>query len=112
MKIRVLKLQKAALVCFRNIILLGVGDVGISVSSSAFELLLQNLHHLSDSGPDENAAIYNTVATIENLIEVQPVVAELVCEKTKLLGRLRWGSLMGIRNMRQRFWRFSCRVVL
>ncbi|XP_061360502.1 uncharacterized protein LOC133304477 [Gastrolobium bilobum] len=55
------------------------------VESSALELLVQNLHRLSDSDSDEAAAVYNTLATIENLIEVKPAVAELVCEKTKLL---------------------------
>lgn len=55
------------------------------VENSALELLVQNLHRLSDSDPDEMAAVYSTLATIENLIEVKPAVAELVCEKTKLL---------------------------
>lgn len=55
------------------------------VENSVLELLVQNLHRLSDSDPDEMAAVYNTLATIENLIEVKPTVAELVCEKTKLL---------------------------
>lgn len=55
------------------------------VDNSVLELLVQNLHRLSDSDPDEVAAVYNTLATIENLIEVKPAVAELVCEKTKLL---------------------------
>ncbi|KAI9100186.1 hypothetical protein K1719_024404 [Acacia pycnantha] len=55
------------------------------VENSVLELLVQNLHRLSDSDQDEMAAVYNTLATIENLIEVKPAVAELVCEKTKLL---------------------------
>lgn len=55
------------------------------VENSVLELLVQNLHRLSDFDPDEVAAVYNTLATIENLIEVKPAVAELVCEKTKLL---------------------------
>ncbi|TKY47335.1 Beta-catenin protein 1 [Spatholobus suberectus] len=55
------------------------------VDSSALELLVQNLHRLNDSDPDENAAVYGTLATVENLIEVKPAVAELVCERTKLL---------------------------
>ncbi|XP_027334129.1 beta-catenin-like protein 1 isoform X1 [Abrus precatorius] len=55
------------------------------VENSALELLVQNLHRLNDSDPDENAAVYNTLATIENFIEVKPAVAELVCERTKLL---------------------------
>ncbi|KAI8032168.1 Beta-catenin-like protein 1 [Camellia lanceoleosa] len=33
------------------------------------------------------AAVYVTLATIENLIEVKPAVAEMVCERTKLM---RW----------------------
>lgn len=55
------------------------------VENNAVELLVQNLARLSDSDPDESAAIYNTLSTVENLIEVKPSVSELVCEKTKLL---------------------------
>ncbi|KAK4430494.1 Beta-catenin-like protein 1 [Sesamum alatum] len=55
------------------------------IENNAVELLVQNLSRLSDSDPDESAAIYNTLSTIENLIEVKPSVSELVCEKTKLL---------------------------
>ncbi|KAL1566721.1 beta-catenin-like protein 1 [Salvia divinorum] len=55
------------------------------IENSAVELLVQNLARLSDSDPDESAAIYNTLSTIENLIEVKPSASELVCEKTKLL---------------------------
>ncbi|KAG2713932.1 hypothetical protein I3760_03G002400 [Carya illinoinensis] len=59
------------------------------VENNVLELLVQNLHRLSDTGeaadPDEMAAVYSTLATIENLIEVKPPVAELVCERTKLL---------------------------
>lgn len=57
------------------------------VENNALELLVQNLARLSDADQDESAAIYNTLATIENMIEVKPAVAELVCERTKLL---RW----------------------
>lgn len=57
------------------------------VENNALELLVQNLGRLSEIDPDESAAIYNTLATIENMIEVKPAVAELVCERTKLL---RW----------------------
>ncbi|XP_010940280.1 uncharacterized protein [Elaeis guineensis] len=57
------------------------------VENNALELLVQNLGRLSEADPDEAAAIYNTLATIENMIEVKPTVAELVCERTKLL---RW----------------------
>ncbi|XP_031285718.1 beta-catenin-like protein 1 isoform X3 [Pistacia vera] len=57
------------------------------IENNVLELLVQNLQRLSDSDPDDMAAVYNTLATIENLIEVKPSVAELVCERTKLL---RW----------------------
>lgn len=57
------------------------------VENNALELLVQNIGRLSESDPDEAAAIYNTLSTIENMIEVKPAVAELVCERTKLL---RW----------------------
>ncbi|KAF6174653.1 hypothetical protein GIB67_006305 [Kingdonia uniflora] len=57
------------------------------VENNALELLVQNLGRLSESDPDEMTAVYNTLATIENMIEVKPAVADLVCERTKLL---RW----------------------
>ncbi|XP_059451271.1 uncharacterized protein LOC132182082, partial [Corylus avellana] len=59
------------------------------VENNVLELLVQNLHRLSDTDAaadqDEAAAVYSTLATVENLIEVKPAVAELVCERTKLL---------------------------
>ncbi|XP_027075333.1 uncharacterized protein [Coffea arabica] len=55
------------------------------IENNALELLVQNLSRLSESDPDESAAIYSTLSTIENLIEIKPAVAELVCERTKLL---------------------------
>ncbi|CAI0548315.1 unnamed protein product [Linum tenue] len=57
------------------------------VENNVLELLVQNLQRLSETDADEMAAIYTTLATIENMIEVKPAVAELVCERTKLL---RW----------------------
>ncbi|XAR73622.1 hypothetical protein NMG60_11007657 [Bertholletia excelsa] len=57
------------------------------IENNVLELLVQNLLRLSETDPDEMAAVYNTLATIENLIEVKPAVAEMVCERTKLL---RW----------------------
>ncbi|CAN6464141.1 unnamed protein product [Victoria cruziana] len=57
------------------------------LENNALESLVQNLGRLDESDPDEMSAVYNTLATIENLIEVKPAVAELVCERTKFL---RW----------------------
>ncbi|KAL6555857.1 hypothetical protein OROHE_007131 [Orobanche hederae] len=59
--------------------------VDVLIENNAVELLVQNLARLNDSDPDESAAIYNTLSTIENLIEVNPSVSELSCEKTKIL---------------------------
>ncbi|OAY83833.1 Beta-catenin-like protein 1 [Ananas comosus] len=61
--------------------------VAALVDNNALELLVQNLARLSEADPDEAAAIYNTLANVENMIEVNPAVADLVCERTKLL---RW----------------------
>lgn len=57
------------------------------IENNVLELLVQNLLRLNESDSDEMAGAYNTLATIENLIEVRPAVAEMVCERTKLL---RW----------------------
>lgn len=60
------------------------------VKNNVLELLVQNLQRLTnepDPDPDDVTAVYNTLSTIENLIEVKPAVAEMVCEKTKIL---RW----------------------
>ncbi|KAM1100457.1 hypothetical protein ACFX15_006694 [Malus domestica] len=66
------------------------------VDNNVLELLVQNLHRLNDSDPDESAAVHSTLATIENLMEVKPAVAEMVCERTKLL---KW--LMGKIKVRE-----------
>ncbi|XP_071692993.1 uncharacterized protein [Rutidosis leptorrhynchoides] len=57
------------------------------IENNVLESLVQNLLRLSESDPDEVSAVHSTLSTIENLIEVTPAVAELVCERTKLL---RW----------------------
>lgn len=57
------------------------------IENNVLELLVQNLLRLNENDSDEMAGAYNTLATIENLIEVRPAVAEMVCERTKLL---RW----------------------
>jgi beta-catenin-like protein 1 len=57
------------------------------VENNVLELLVQNMNRLSEADPDEATAIYATLTVIENLVEVKPAVAQLVCERTKLL---RW----------------------
>lgn len=68
--------------------------VNTLIENNVLELLVQNLQRLSDSDDqDEMAAVYNTLATVENMIEVEPKVAEMICEKTRvfkwLLGKLK-----------------------
>lgn len=57
------------------------------VENNALELLVQNLSRMDETDSDEAAAVFNTLSIIENMTEVKPAVAELVCERTKLL---RW----------------------
>lgn len=57
------------------------------IENNALELLVQNLSRLEESEPDEAAAVFNTLSVLENMVEVRPAVAEMVCERTKLL---RW----------------------
>ncbi|KAG5247214.1 beta-catenin protein [Salix suchowensis] len=60
--------------------------VNTLIENNVLELLVQNLQRLSDSDDqDEMAAVYNTLATVENMIEVEPKVAEMICEKTRVL---------------------------
>nr|POE57395.1 beta-catenin-like protein 1 [Quercus suber] len=59
--------------------------VDMLVGNNVLELLVQNLLRLNDSDPNKMAAVYNTLTTVENLVEVKPAVAEMVCERMKLL---------------------------
>ena len=52
-------------------------------------LVKLNTHHLDPDkmayDPDEMAAVYSTLTMVENLVEVKPAVAEMVCERMMLL---------------------------
>ena len=70
------------------------GREAISFSKPRSDQIPTNLvkpstHHLDPdemtSDPDEMAAMYSTLTTMENLVEVKPAVAEMVCERTMLL---------------------------
>ncbi|GAQ81024.1 beta-catenin-like protein 1 [Klebsormidium nitens] len=58
------------------------------LDNNVLELLTQNLSRLDESSPDEASAVYSTLGIVENLVEVSPPVAEMVCERTKLLAWL------------------------
>ncbi|RYQ97200.1 hypothetical protein Ahy_B08g093219 [Arachis hypogaea] len=60
-------------------------DNDVPAKNIVLEFLVQILHRLNDSDPDDSASVYATLATIENLIEMKPAVVELVCERTKLM---------------------------
>ncbi|KAK7856770.1 beta-catenin-like protein 1 [Quercus suber] len=52
--------------------------VDMLVGNNVLELLVQNLLRLNDSDPNKMAAVYNTLTTVENLVEVKPAVAEML----------------------------------
>ena len=64
-------------------------------------LVQPSTHHLDPDemayDPDEMAAVYSTLTTVENLVEVKPAVAKMVCERTKLLKWLLGSGLLGSR---------------
>ncbi|KAL0009906.1 hypothetical protein SO802_005014 [Lithocarpus litseifolius] len=62
------------------------------VENNVLELLVQNLQQLNDSDPDEMAALYSTLTTMENLVEVKAAVAvaEMVCERCERTKLLKW----------------------
>ena len=56
------------------------------------------------SDPDEMAAVYSTLTTVENLVEVKPTVAEMVCKRTKLLKWLLGSRFCGDEVILVGFW--------
>ena len=63
------------------------------VENNVLKLLVQNLQWLNDFDPDEMAVVYSILTMVENLVEVKPAVAKMVCARTKLL---KW--LLGVRD--------------
>ncbi|KAJ9505301.1 hypothetical protein QJQ45_028331 [Haematococcus lacustris] len=58
---------------------------GALLEANVLELLVQRLASLNEKVPEEAAAVFNCLHTFENLIEVQPDIAEQVVDKTRLL---------------------------
>eukprot|EP00803_Ostreobium_quekettii_P001407 evm.model.scf_992.4 EVM.evm.TU.scf_992.4 scf_992:19988-22393(-) len=54
------------------------------VEHNALELLVQQLGHMDESSDEEATAVFNTLAVLDNMIDVMPEVAEMAVEKTKL----------------------------
>jgi beta-catenin-like protein 1 len=57
------------------------------VDANALDLLVHNLSRFSETDPDEAEAVHNTLAVLENLLDLRPNLADKVCGGTKLL---RW----------------------
>lgn len=57
------------------------------ISSQGLELIIQNLNRLDTNASNEEDAqgIYNSLEIMENLIEIKPEVAVILCEKTHIL---------------------------
>ncbi len=52
------------------------------------ELLVQNLSKLNESQSEDFQAVHNTLAIIENIIELKPEIASEVTSRTDVLGYL------------------------
>ncbi|XP_066333041.1 uncharacterized protein [Miscanthus floridulus] len=57
------------------------------VDANALDLLVHNLSRFSETDSDEAEAVHNTLAILENLLDLRPNLADKVCDGTKLL---RW----------------------
>ena len=80
------------------------GREAISFSKPRSDQIPTNLvkpstHHLDPDemayDPDEMAAVYSTLTTVENLVEVKPAMAKMVCKRMMLLKWLRWENFWG-----------------
>lgn len=59
--------------------------VAAIVAANGLELLVQRMAQFNEKLQDDATAVFNTLAIIENLVEVDPQVAELALQRTKLL---------------------------
>jgi beta-catenin-like protein 1 len=55
------------------------------LTGQGLELLVQNLSRLDESSEEDAQGVYNSLAVIENLVEIRPSIAVTVCEKTNIL---------------------------
>lgn len=55
------------------------------LSGQGLELVVQNLGRLDEASEEDAQGVYNTLAIVENLVEIRPEVAILICDKTNLL---------------------------
>lgn len=55
------------------------------LKAQGLELVVQNISRLDEANEDDAQGVYNSLAVIENLVEIRPDIAILVCEKTNIL---------------------------
>jgi len=65
----------------------GVTLVEALLEANALEVLVQGLSRFDEKHPEEAAAVFNTLGTLENMMEVKKEVGEQLMSRTKLL---RW----------------------
>ncbi|TPX69153.1 hypothetical protein SpCBS45565_g02755 [Spizellomyces sp. 'palustris'] len=58
------------------------------VESDALDLLVQNISRLHEDQGEDKQGVFNTMSVIENLISIDPSIAEVVVEKTTFLSWL------------------------
>ncbi|KND01221.1 uncharacterized protein SPPG_04312 [Spizellomyces punctatus DAOM BR117] len=58
------------------------------VESDALDLLVQNISRLNEDQGEDKQGVFNTMSVIENLISIDPSIAEVVVEKTSFLSWL------------------------
>lgn len=58
------------------------------LKGQGLELLIQNLSRLNEDNEEDAQGVYNSLAIIENLVEIRPDIAVLICEKTNILNFL------------------------
>jgi beta-catenin-like protein 1 len=49
------------------------------------ELLVQNLSRLDESNDEDAQGVNSSMGCIENLVEIRPNIAVLICERTHIL---------------------------
>lgn len=55
------------------------------VKNSLFELMVQNLKRLDEAVEEDQQGVHDTMGVIENLVELEPVVVDIICQKTEIL---------------------------
>jgi beta-catenin-like protein 1 len=55
------------------------------LANQGLELIVQNLSRLDEANDEDAQGVYNSMGIIENLVELKPQVAVLICARTQIL---------------------------